>query len=88
MKTYIKDPDASLDYTQDWSDWLGTDTISSFAVVVDAGITQGISSNTTTTCTCWFSGGVTGESYTVTYRITTAAGRVDDRSFIITVANQ
>ncbi len=85
MTTFIKDPDATLDYTIDWKKFLGTDTISSVTWVVPTGLTQVVVSNTTTTATIWLSGGTLNASYEVTNRMTSAAGRIDDRTFVITV---
>ena len=82
---YYKDPDAVLDYAIDWSDWLGTDTISTSAWTVDSGITKDSDSNTITTATIWLSGGAAGEHYECTNRITTADGRTDDRTIVIQI---
>lgn len=82
--TYVKDPDAILDYQIDWTAWLSDDTIESSEWLVPDGLTLGTGaqapSNTTTTATCWLSGGTVGERYQVTNRITTAGGRTDDRT--------
>lgn len=80
-----KDPDSTVDYEWDWSDWLEGDTIASVVWVVPAGITQTTQSNTTTAATIWLSGGTDGTTYEVTCRITTAAGRTADRSARIPV---
>jgi hypothetical protein len=80
-------PDAVLDYTMDWSEWLDGDTIASSIWTAESGITINSSSNTTTVATVWLSGGTAGESYRVTNQITTAAARTDDRSLFITVKN-
>lgn len=88
MRTIPKDPDARLDFTQDWSQWLGTDTISSSTWVLESGITEYSSTNNTTSATIWLSGGTAEYSYTVTNRITTAAGRIDDRSFVVAVGER
>lgn len=85
MRTVPKDPDAVLDFTQDWSKWLGTDTITASDWVLESGITEDSSTNNTTSATVWLSGGTDGCSYTVTNRITTTAGRIDDRSFVVAV---
>ncbi|HHB12214.1 MAG TPA: hypothetical protein ENK62_03330 [Chromatiales bacterium] len=82
---FLKDPDSTLDYVIDWSSWLGSDTIASSSWTVPAGLTMTSESNTTTTATVWLSGGSAGSSYQVTNRITTAAGRVDERSITIEV---
>lgn len=86
MSTYIKDPDAVLDYRFDWSAWLASgETITTAASTVSAGITKDSESNTTTTATVWLSGGTDGDDYLVTCRITTNQGRTDDRSMVIKV---
>lgn len=82
---FLKDPNAVLDYINDWSDWLVTDTIATSTWTVPTGITKDSSSNTTTTATVWLSGGTAGVSYTVVNRIVTAAGRTEDRSVVLMV---
>lgn len=88
----IKDPQATLDYQLNWSDangsWLGSDTIASAVFSTDPGIAAVSSSFTNTTATVWLAGGTAGTAYNVTCRITTAAGRVDDRSFRVVVQNR
>ena len=81
----LKDPDEILDYTFDWSTWLGADTIASDVVTVDAGLTKDSDSNTTTAVTVWLSGGTAGTAYKVSSKVTTAAGRTAERTIIITV---
>lgn len=83
--SFLKDPDAVLDYQINWSTWLDDDTISSSSWVIPSGITKDSDTNTTTTATAWLSGGTAGARYTVTNRIVTAGGRTDDRSLHITV---
>lgn len=85
MRQFEKDPDAILDYTVDWSRWLGTDTIATSQWTVPAGMTQVSATNTPTSATVWLSGGTAGQAYTVTNRITTAGGRTDERSIVINV---
>ena len=85
---FTKDPDAVLDYVWDWSSWLaGGETISTSVFTVTAGITVNSTSNTTTTATVWLSGGTNGV-YTVANKITTSAGRTDERSLTIRVQNR
>ena len=62
---WLKDPNASLDYTVDWSAWLGSDTISAVTWTLETGITKAAQSNTTTAATVWVSGGTAGREYTV-----------------------
>lgn len=86
--SFSKDPDAKLDYTVDWTKWLAGDTISKSEWIVPDGLNGEDDSNTSTTATIWLSGGTAGHEYTVTNRITTAAGRVNDRSFKILVIEE
>ncbi len=83
--TFTKDPNAVLDYTIDWARWLAGDQIATSQWIVPTGLTKMADSKTVTTATVWLSGGTAGQSYTVTNRITTAAGRTEDRSFIARV---
>lgn len=86
---WTKDPDATLDWIFDWSSWLQAgETISSSEFIVSAGLTVGVTSNTTISATVWLSGGSTGQVYQVTNRITTNQGRTDDRSIRIRVVNR
>jgi hypothetical protein len=82
---FVKDPNATLDYNVDWTAWLGTDTISAVAWTVPAGITQSSVANTTKIATIWLSGGTAGQSYNIVCRVTTAAGRIDDRTISVMV---
>lgn len=90
---WTHDPQAKLDYNIDWSRWLeGTDTISASTWTIPTGLTQAspapsISVDGKTT-TVWISGGTAGAIYTVTNHVTTAAGREDDRSFALRVADR
>lgn len=83
MKGFVKDPDATLDYSFDWGPWLGTDTISTSTWVADSGLTIVPASESfdNTTTIVFISGGTAGEIYTVKNRITTNGSRTDDRSF-------
>lgn len=82
---YDHDPDANLDYEYDWSGWLTpvNDTIATSVWIVPDGLTKTDEANTTTTATVWISGGTAGTNYTVTNRITTTNGRIDDRSITL-----
>ena len=82
MFTAKKDPNATLDYTFDWSLYLTplADVISSVTWVLSSGLTKVSQSNTTSTATAFVSGGVLGATETITCRITTASGRTDDRT--------
>jgi hypothetical protein len=70
--------------------WLAAevDTIASATWTVPAGLTQETSpapSHDDEKCTVWLSAGTPGETYTVTSHITTAGGRIDERSFPISI---
>lgn len=87
-----KDPDAVLDYTRDWTTYLGADTIATSTWIVPTGITLGTGANAptnnNTSATAWLSGGTLYSTYLITNRITTAGGRTDDRSFLLTIAEE
>lgn len=83
--SFEKDPDGVLDYHNDWSTWLGSDTIISSIWFSDEGITIDSSTFTSTGSTVWLSGGDVARLYIVTNRVVTAGGRHDDRSINITV---
>lgn len=86
---YIKDPQATLDYSFDWTDWLGTgETISSTSWTVPAGLTKVSEVATSYISTCRISGGVLGTSYTVTCQITTNLGEIDQRSLQLTIQDR
>mgnify|MGYP000916720124 FL=1 len=84
-RSFVKDPNAVLDYEWDWSAWLGTDTIASHTVTAATGLTVDTSEATTTAVTAWLSGGSVGASYAVTCHVVTAAGREDDRTATVTI---
>jgi len=81
-----KDPDELLDYTVDWAEALGGDTIASSAWTVPSGITRGTDSNTATTATIWISGGSADQNYSLLNRITTAGGRTREQTCTLRVS--
>lgn len=89
MIIYLKDPNATKDYGWDWSAFLGGDTIlTSVWTSSSVNITLSAGSNTATTTTIWLSGGTLTGNYLITNRITTAAGRIDDRTFRVIIKEQ
>ena len=82
---FTKDPDAHLNYTIDWSEWLVTDTISTSTWTVPTGITKDSDTNSTTTTTIKLSGGTVGEKYEIVNHVVTAAALEDDRTIVITI---
>lgn len=83
MKKFHKDPNATLDYSINWEDWLAGDTITASNWSATAGITIVNNFNTATSTSVWLSGGTARDDYIITNAITTAGGRVDDRSISI-----
>jgi len=81
--SFLKDPNAVLDYQIDWETWLGTDTISTSTWTVPTGLTKDSDSKTTTAATIWLSGGTADSQYNVVNRIVTAGGRTEDRTIVI-----
>jgi len=84
----IKDPDAVLDYSVDWSAWLVDDTITTSGWTIagpDASLVVDSDSKSATAATVWLSGGAEQRKYSVTNRITTAMGRTEDRTVLIVV---
>jgi len=92
---HIKDPESVLDYAFDWramthgtatSDWLETDeTITSYTITADTGITADSSTESDGKVTVWLSGGTAGKWYKIACLITTSAGRTDERTIYIQV---
>lgn len=83
---FEKDPDAVLDYSFDWEDWLCEgDTITASTWATPAGITEDSDSFTDDTTTVWLSGGTVGESYDLVNHVTTNEGREEDRTLTICI---
>jgi len=84
--TFIKDPDAVLDYYFDWTDWLDDgETISSRTVTVQSGLTKASDAESGGIVVAWLSGGTVGTTYTVACKVVTSDGRTDERSMHIKV---
>lgn len=89
----VIDPNAKLDYTLDWSRYLytlGEDVISQSEWLIEGTVAISQSpapSHTDKTTTVWLEGNdaAVDEKITVTNRITTVGGRIEDRSFTLTV---
>lgn len=91
MTTFEKDPQAILDYSVNWTEFLETaETITSSQWFVPTGITLTESGSTNKTATAWLSGGTLGSSYEIVNRITTnnTPARVDERTIIISIVNK
>lgn len=100
LKWPNKDPDARLDYSLDWSRFLGSDTISSVTWFVDDSdgtktsftpgstvntLTNYTESNTSTVATIWLADGTANTTYKITCQITTSASLINEKSVRITV---
>lgn len=86
-----KDPNAILDYEWDWSAWLAAHTPADTIVAADV-LVSGCTLVTPAQITsggqrvrAWLSGGTVGAPASATCRITTSAGRVDDRTLYLTI---
>lgn len=86
---WVKDPDAVLDWRWDWSEWLADgETITASVFTVSAGLVKNSDTHSATSATVWLSGGTPGTPYSVANRITTSAGRTDERTITIRVTNR
>jgi hypothetical protein len=86
IPSFIKDPQAVLDFNWDWSAWLGEgETITDKSVTPDAGLTVNSSNINGAVVAAWLAGGVAGTTYTVACTISTSAGRTETRRIQIVV---
>ena len=86
LQNPLKDPSAVLDYAFDWTEWLATgETITDHTITADTGITVDSSTELDGKIIVWLSGGTAGINYKVACKITTSAGRTDERTMLITV---
>ncbi len=83
-----KDPAALIDYSLNWSPWLDGDTISGYSVTAESGITVSSVVGGSAIVAWWLSGGTAGRTYDITVEITTAAGRLDQRTVRVYVVNR
>jgi len=89
LQNPLKDPSAVLDYVFDWTEWLATgETITDHTITADTGITVDSSTELDGKVTVWLSGGTAGINYKVACKITTSAGRTDERTFWIKVTDR
>lgn len=87
---YIKDPEAKLDYSFDWTDWLDSkakppESITQHTITVPKGLTLVSSVAVGGVVTAWISGGTVGMIYRVECLITTSIGRIDERSLWLVI---
>lgn len=87
---FKKDPDATLDYTFDWTAYLAlqADSIVDVEWVLSPGLTLVSDIPTGPTPAVFVSGGVLDETESITCRITTSGGRIDDRTAFIAITQR
>lgn len=88
MYNATKDPAGDLDYSIDYTNWLVGDAIATSTWTAIPTITLHSPSATTTVATTWVSGGIVGNVYVVTNRITSTNSRTDERSIEIEIENK
>ena len=87
----LKDPDAVLDYPQDWADYLALipgasiDTVTVTAANDEPTINVDSSEIDGSITIAWISGGTPGAFEGFTYHIVTAQGREDDRTLYVKI---
>ena len=89
--TFTKDPSAVLDYSWNWAAWLAeiSDTISDATVTVTNGLTAvGPTVVEGSVVTQIVSGGAVGTICEMVCQITTASGRVDERTIHLNIADR
>jgi hypothetical protein len=87
--TIDKDPDKKADWVFRWNDVTASgDSIASYVITVETGITLVSDSKTTADVTVWLSGGTPGQTYTVSCKIVTTAGREDEKSVRFRIKQQ
>ena len=89
LQNPLKDPSAVLDYVFDWTGWLATsETIVNHTITADMGLVVDSSTENNGKVTVWLSGGTAGINYKVACKITTSAGRTDERTIWIKVVER
>jgi hypothetical protein len=88
--TIKKDPNATLDYPFDWSEWLDaiSDTINAVVWTLDPTLSLVSSSFTAVTATPFISGGTVGTTVSVACKITTVGGRTDERTIWLKIVQR
>jgi hypothetical protein len=87
----LKDPDATLDYTFDWTEWLDEgENIAAISVTVEGGIVLESAALAGAFVTAWVSGGIANEKALVTCQVTTShvPPRIDQRSIWLLVVER
>ena len=96
-KTFIKDPDSILDWDFNWRvtdddekvPWLEeNETIVSYIITLDEGITLVEDTENDGHVIVWLSGGEISKEYIVSCKIITSLGRVEPRSILIKMSER
>lgn len=87
---FKKDPDATLDYQFDWTEYLTpiSDSILSVVWTLSAGLTQVSQTFNATKAAIFVSGGVIDDTETIACKITTSGGRIDERTISLSIVNR
>ena len=89
LQNPLKDPSAVLDYVFDWTEWLAAaETITDHTITPDTGITVDSWTESDGKVIVWLSGGTAGINYKVACKVTTSAGRTDERTTWIKVVER
>lgn len=84
-QSFVKDPDAILDYYVDWGPWLGGDTLVTSTWSTTSSVVLSQDEILGTLTRIWVSGGVVGEAVELVNHIVTAEGRADDRTVVVII---
>lgn len=88
MSRIPKDPQATLDYTADWTKWLLPGEVIIDKTVTVTGVTLVTSTHDDKTVTAWVAEGTAGTTADLTFHVTTSAGRQDERTMGLYVADR
>lgn len=85
--TIKKDPNATLDYTFDWSEYLAliNDSLANAEWIVTPGLVVETQTFNATAAKAFVSGGEVDTEEALTCRITTTGGRIDDRTVYLKI---
>jgi hypothetical protein len=88
--TFLKDPDALLDYHIDWTAWLAGDTLAASVWMPEdpTRITLTLPGMTATHTTIWAGDGAAGDVIEATNSILTTEGRAEDRTIRFMITNR
>lgn len=81
----IKDPDSARALSIDWTDYIGSNTISATDWTVANGLTEGAAATSGNIRSCIVSGGKEGCDYLVTCRVTLNDSTTEDGTILVKV---